>query len=130
MPDNLFLIFNHRFTREQEADAAAALGVKRIIEPPADLQELWGNIPPDLPALDEYLGPLRQWLLAKAAPGDYVLIQGDFGACYILVSFALAQDLVPIYSTTRRVATEEMQSDGSIRLVRNFEHRIFRKYGL
>ncbi|MDR3569711.1 MAG: CRISPR-associated protein Csx20 [Syntrophobacteraceae bacterium] len=130
MADTLFLIFNHQLTREQEADASAALGVKRIIELPADLQELWGNIPPDLPALNDYLWPLREWLLSRAAPGDYVLIQGDFGACCILVSFSIAKGYLPIYSTTRRVASEEMQSDGRIRLVHHFEHRIFRRYGL
>ncbi len=129
MTQNLFLIFNHSFTMEQEADARALLGVSRIIDLPAELKELWGDIPPDLPALGEYLSPFRAWLLSKTRPGDYVLIQGDFGASFLLVSFALARELVPIYSTTRRVAAEEKQDDGSIRVVHNFEHRLFRKYG-
>ena len=130
MAENLFLIFNHQLTREQEADALGGLGTRRIIELPADLRELWGDIPPDLPALGEYLVPFREWLTSEAEPGDFVLVQGDFGACYILVSFALALGCVPIYSTTRRVASEEMQNDGSIRLVHHFEHRMFRRYGL
>ncbi|MDA8308853.1 MAG: CRISPR-associated protein Csx20 [Deltaproteobacteria bacterium] len=129
MPHNLFLIFNHRFTREQEADAAATLGVKRIIEPPADLQDLWGDIPPDLPAIEDYLGPLRQWLVSLAAPGDYVLIQGDFGACFLMASFAFTHGLTPVYSTTRREAVEQVEPDGAVRLTHLFRHRTFRRYG-
>ena len=129
MADNLFLIFNHQFTKEQEADASTSLGVKRIIELPADLRELWGNIPPDLPALGEYLEPLRDWLLSRAAPGDYVLIQGDFGACYLVASFAIAHEFRPVYSTTRREASEQNEPGGAVRITHRCRHRLFRRYG-
>jgi hypothetical protein len=46
-----------------------------------------------------------------------VLIEGDFGACYLMVRFALEKGLVPLYSTTRREAEERYDADGSVRLV-------------
>ncbi|MEA3280185.1 MAG: CRISPR-associated protein Csx20, partial [Thermodesulfobacteriota bacterium] len=61
---------------------------------------------------------------------DYVLIQGDFGACYIMVRFAFEKGFVPVYSTTRREAVEKQQSDGAVKLVHQFKHQVFRKYGV
>jgi hypothetical protein len=124
-----FLIFNHQFTSEQEADARLSLGVKKIVPLPTELQERWRAIPPSLPALRNYLEPFRSWMASQAADGDYVLIQGDFGACYLLVHFALNQGLIPVYSTTQREAEEEILPDGTVRLIHHFEHQIFRRYG-
>ena len=129
MSHTLFLLFNHRFTDVQRSDARKSLGVDRVVDLPHDLQATWSNLPPDEPELDPTLGPIRCWLVSAAEPGDFVLIQGDFGACYLMVRFCLEQGLVPIYSTTERHAQEEVQPDGSIRLVHTFRHRIFRRYG-
>jgi hypothetical protein len=126
----LFLIFNHQITSDQEADARRTLGVKAIVSLPEALQNLWSNIPPDLPKLMDYLRPLRDWLSAQAGAGDHVLIQGDFGACYLMVGFALKQGLIPIYSTTQREAEEERQPDGTVKLTHHFQHNIFRRYGV
>ncbi len=129
MSGTLFLIFNHQFTEKQEGHARMTLGVERIVTLPEDLLELWSQIPPDLPALSGYLEPLQTWLLANTGRGDFVLIQGDFGACHLMVEFAMQYGLVPIYSTTRREAQEEQQADGTVKLTHHFEHRRFRKYG-
>ena len=126
---NLYLIFNHRITLLQEEDARRSLGVQQIVQLPPELKELWNNVPPDLPEIAAYLGPVKQWLAANAETGDFVLIQGDFGACFLMVNFALEKGFVPVYSTTRREAEEEFGQDGSIKLTHRFEHRIFRKYG-
>jgi probable selenium-dependent hydroxylase accessory protein YqeC len=42
-----------------------------------------------------------------------VLIQGDFGACYHVVERAFRLGLVPLYSTTRRIAVEQHLEAGS-----------------
>ncbi|MGV8073749.1 MAG: CRISPR-associated protein Csx20 [Syntrophobacteraceae bacterium] len=130
MSKRLFLIFNHRFTAAQEADALRSLGVETIVYPPTEVADLWRQIPPDMPELREYLKPVREWLAANAVTGDYVLIQGDFGACCLMVSFAEERGFIPVYSTTRRDATEEPQADGTVRLIHRFEHEIFRRYGI
>ena len=127
---NLFLIFNHEITPIQENDARRSLGVKRITDLPPDFKELWRQVPPDLSEISGYLRPVKTWLAKQAAKSDYVLIQGDFGACYIVVQFAFEKGLLPIYSTTRREAIEEYGSDGAVKMVHQFKHQIFRRYGV
>jgi hypothetical protein len=130
MSATLFLIFNHQLTARQRADAHASLAVERFVSLPDHLQQLWRQIPPDMPQINGHLAPLREWLGDNAKAGDYLLIQGDFGACCLMVSFSFEQGLVPIYSTTRREAQEKVQPDGSvITLTHNIEHQIFRLYG-
>lgn len=129
MSYDLFLIFNHHFTPVQEADARASLGVGRIVTMPDDIRRVWGNVPPDLPAIRDYLAPVREWLTENAKTGDYVLIQGDFGATCLMVQFAREQGFVPVYSTTSREAIEEHQPDGSVRMTHRFRHVRFRRYG-
>lgn len=130
MPKSLFLIFNHQFTATQEKDARVSLGVEKIVEMPDEIRELWGNLPPERPDLKGYLEPVRAWLIRNARVGDLVLIQGDFGACYLMVRFACGIGVEAIYSTTSRVAVEEHQPDGSVRMTHHFRHVRFRRYGL
>jgi len=128
MKPSLFLLFNHNITAPQKSDARKDLGVNRIIDLPPDLKTLWRQIPPDLPEIFSYLEPVMEWLGGHAKQNDFVLIQGDFGACFIMVNFAFKRDLVPVYSTTRRDAAEEYDEDGTIRMTHRFQHHIFRKY--
>lgn len=125
----LFLIFNHTFTPEQAEDARQSLGVETIVSMPDAVRDIWGQVPPDRPAIADYLEPVRRWLADQARPRDYVLVQGDFGACYLMVRFAFATDLIPIYATTRREADETVQPDGSVTLTHRFRHVAFRRYG-
>ena len=129
MSNKLILLFNHEITAPQEADARKSLAVKTIVEPPSEIKVIWKRVPPELPAIDEYLEPVKSWLSAQAQRGDYLLVQGDFGATYIMVNFAFEQGLIPIYSTTQREAFEETEKDGSVKLVHQFKHQNFRRYG-
>lgn len=129
MPD-LFLIFNHEITPLQEEDARRSVDVTRIIDLPSDLKTLWSQIPPDLPRICCYLEPVMDWLVSHARENDFVLIQGDFGACFIMVNFAFNRELILVYSTTWSEAVEEHEDDGTIKMVHQFKHRIFRRYGV
>jgi hypothetical protein len=128
MPRSLFLIFNHEITSVQKSDARNSLGVQQIINMPPDLKDLWRQIPPVLPKISAYLKPVKDWLASQAKKNDYVLIQGDFGACFIMVKFAFEIGLIPVYSTTEREAVEEHKEDGTVNLSHQFRHRIFRRY--
>jgi hypothetical protein len=129
MPLNLLLMFNHRLTAAQEADAIASLGIRDIINMPEKLQHRWSRIPPELKEIHGHLKPFEDWLRESAKFGDYVLIQGDFGACYLMVCYAMSQGLVPIYATTRRVAAEDHGPDGTVKMTHHFRHEAFRRYG-
>ncbi|MBN1546783.1 MAG: hypothetical protein JW902_09005, partial [Syntrophaceae bacterium] len=96
---------------------------------PEDLQQIWSNIPPDVPEIKTYLEPIETWLSRQAQKDDYVLIQGDFGGCFLMVNFSLAHDLIPVYSTTERMAVEEGQPNGAVKVTHHFQHQIFRRYG-
>ena len=130
MPSSLFLLFNHKLTPIQERDAFVSLAVKQIKNPPPDLQAMWSQIPPDLPGIEGYLRPIKEWLKGASKQGDYVLIQGDFGACFIMVNFAFSLGLIPVYSTTERVAVERQGDNGTVKLIHQFKHHIFRRYGV
>jgi hypothetical protein len=125
----LFFLFNHTPTAAQYADARRTLGVEHFIEPPEHIQSLWRQVPPEPGCIAEYLAPVNEWLTEQARPGDFLLIQGDFGATYLMVNFALENGLVPIYSTTERQALERHGPDGSVQLSHTFRHCRFRRYG-
>ena len=129
MEMKLLQIFNHTLTSQQEADARERLGVERIVLPPERLQKLWRQVPADLVGIDGYLAPVKDWLAAEGRPGDFVLVQGDFGATWIMVNHAFKLGLVPVYSTSERQAEETITDDGAVKLVHHFRHRRFRRYG-
>lgn len=128
MPD-LLLLFNHSITPAQREDAVQQLGIERIIDPPDDIRTIWSALPPGDEDLVPALESVVTWLDSTADPGDYVLVQGDFGACWLLVRHCLEQGYVPVYSTTERYAAEKHLDDGTVRLVHHFSHVRFRKYG-
>ena len=120
----LFLLLNHSLTQEQIQDLQD-LKVTEII----DLNTgKWGQIPPEMeditPLLQEYFTTLKN----QAQKGDYLLVQGDFGATYQLVNFAKTLGLIPIYATTLRETKEMQNADGSIAKHSVFKHCRFRKY--
>ena len=125
----LFLLFNHQLTMEQEASARQCLGVDRILPPSPEVLAIWSQLPADASGLAPILEPVRNWLTANTSTGDFVLIQGDFGATFLMVIFARKLGLIPIYSTTERQAIEEHKEDGSVHLTHRFLHILFRRYG-
>ena len=124
----MFLVFNHALTREQETQAREIWGVTSIVALPLSLKQIWGQIPADLENISDVILPVQQWLEKEAAKNDVVLIQGDFGATWLLVDFALKAQLIPVYSVTQRDARENIQPDGSIKTTHVFKHRRFRLY--
>ena len=126
---SLFVVMNHRITDAQVKDAAQTLGVEKIVNMPENLKKVWENIPPELPEIRHLLVPFEKWLEGAARKNDVVLIQGDFGVCYLMVNLVLKKGLVPVYATTKREVVEVPQADGSVRTERHFRHVMFRKYG-
>ncbi len=125
--NKMFLLFSHTLTNNQKIDAIESFGIKEFIYLPKDLQELFSNIPNNLENLSEYLNPIKDFLKQHSQKGNFVLIQGDFGATYSLVNFAKSLELVAIYSTTKRVV-QEFEEDGKIIKKSIFEHERFREY--
>lgn len=124
---NMLLIISHTLTSEQKKDARENLGVGDFISLPSVLQQKWSNIPPEFESLREYLKDVFKWIEKVAEKGDFVLVEGDFGATYSVVSYCIDKDLIPIYSTTERKVIEEATNDG-VKTRRVFKHVRFRQY--
>jgi hypothetical protein len=129
LPSILFL-FNHTPTEIQLEDSRRSLGAKTVRLLPAELQNIWSQIAPQLEGISDWLEPIRRWVVENSQQGDYILIQGDFGATYLMVLFAMQRGLIPIYSTTDREVVEELGPEGSVNLVHRFKHVRFRRYGI
>ncbi|WP_428157903.1 CRISPR-associated protein Csx20 [Desulfobacter sp.] len=124
-------MFNHSLSKDQEADAQNIWGRQlHFVGLPAQLKALWSQIPADRKCLFDTLTPFRTWLEKESCPSDVVLIQGDFGATWLMVQHALNNSLVPVYSVTVRQAREEMAPDGTVKNTHFFKHRMFRVYGI
>ena len=125
---DLLVLFNHTLTPSQERDARSSLGINKIVLPTDEIKRVWSQVPPDLETLWDYLAPVRSWLADTASPGDFVLVQGESGATFLVVNFCLENGLIPVYSTTERRAVEEHLSDGGVELRHTFCHVHFRQY--
>ncbi|MEJ5359431.1 MAG: CRISPR-associated protein Csx20 [Desulfobacterales bacterium] len=129
MAPSLLLLFNHEPTPSQLEDAFRTLGVSLVEHPPQEIRRLWQSVPPELERIGGYLKPIAEWVSSVARAGDFILIQGDFGATWLMVNLAFEGGLIPVYSTTERKAVEEAVEDGTVKLSHQFKHVRFRKYG-
>jgi len=124
----VFLLFSHRLTPQQLDELKDKYKVDKIVYLPTELQHIWSNIPPELPSIKHHLQDLLNWLKQNSSPGDLVLVQGEFGAVFILVSFCMKEGLVPIYATTKREVSEKNLDDGTVQVNRKFSHVRFREF--
>jgi hypothetical protein len=126
---SMYLLFSHQLTPDQQQSAENSFGVNRFINPPEWVQTIWSQIPPDAERLEQILLPVKTWLEKHAIKEDMVLIQGDFGATFLMVNHAISLELVPVYATTERQAKEKKMPDGRIKMFHVFNFRRFRMYG-
>lgn len=124
----IFLVFSHQLTKGQMEDAYSTFGVDEFIYLPDDLKKVWASIPPEEESIRFCVDRIAEWIKQNSRKGDYVLIQGDFGATFLLVDFCFESGLIPVYSTTARDADERAFNDGTVKVQRIFRHVRFRKY--
>ena len=120
----MFILISHNLTTEQEKDAKTSLQVDEFIY---IKNNIWQNIPPENENISDLLDDIKKFILKNAKKGDLLLVQGDFGATYILVNFAFQNDLIPIYATSRREVKEKRENEQVV-TIRTFKHIRFRKY--
>ncbi|MBF0234963.1 MAG: TIGR02221 family CRISPR-associated protein [Desulfamplus sp.] len=126
----MLLLLSHSLTSEQIADAKIAFKISEFMEMPDYVKAVWSQIPPDSPNLEEILDPVKAWLQKESSKGDIVVIQGDFGATFLMVGFAMENGLAPVYATTSRKFRESPGKNGIIKMEHLFRHRRFRHYGV
>lgn len=120
----MFILISHNLTPEQEEDAKRDRQVDEFIYVK---NSIWQNIPPENEKISNLLNEIKKSILKDAKKGDLLLVQGDFGATYIMVNFAFQNGLVPIYATSKREVVE-IKKDENITTIRKFRHIRFREY--
>jgi len=125
---DLFLLFNHLLTDSQADQARQELGVENIIVPPKEVSHCWANIPPEPESIRRILEPVLRWIDAQVTVADFLLVQGDFGACHLILDHISGSGITPVYATTRRQAVEQRIDDNTVRLTHTFRHVRFRIY--
>lgn len=122
-----FCLLNHELTQKQISELDEKFGSKEIIYPTKNLSEKWAQISPEK-ANDEIVVKITNWLRnCGAVSGDFFIVQGEFGATFELVDFALKNGLVPIYAASKRIAKESRDGE-KIRREYIFEHIQFKRY--
>lgn len=128
MKKKVFVLFSHNLLEDQIVELKTTYKVTDIVRLPLELQNLWGNIPPEPKSIHKIITPIKHWLAAAASINDFMLVQGDFGVTFNIVNWCLEQGFTPIYATSKRVHKEEYLPDGTIKISKNFKHVQFRKY--
>ncbi|MBQ4013833.1 MAG: hypothetical protein II610_01065 [Treponema sp.] len=121
-----YCLLNHELTQNQLLELKEKFGASEIIYPSEALSKKWSQIPAveklDITVINDVI----EWL-SSAKAGDALIAQGEFGATFMIVDYALKRGLAPLYAVTKRVASE--RREGEI-VSKNyiFEHVCFRRY--
>lgn len=123
----MILLFSHTLSEVQKEDAKESLGVERFLKLSDILQKDWSCVPTKPKSLKVHLSPMKEYLLKSVNKGDIVLIQGDFGATCMMVSFVKSLGGVAVYATSKRDVSEKIIA-GKVLKTSVFEHVRFREY--
>lgn len=118
----LVLLFSHQLTEKQEIDAKESLECNEIIYMTKELKEKWQNLEIERDLID-----FKNFLEEVTTVGDYVLVQGEWGATYEMINYCKEKKLIPIYSSTRREVEEKKEGEAIVKMSK-FVHRGFVKY--
>ncbi|MBD3842082.1 MAG: hypothetical protein IE909_09400 [Campylobacterales bacterium] len=128
MAKKMILLFSHKLNEKQIKIAKDEYAVEDFVYLSTELQQIWSDISPDIISLEQTLEPIKKYIIRILQKDDIVLIQGDFGATYIMVNFIKELDAIPVYATTRRKIEEIIDEDGKTIKKSIFEFRRFREY--
>ncbi|WP_300342409.1 CRISPR-associated protein Csx20 [Fusobacterium sp.] len=118
----LVLLFSHQLTKKQELDAKEGLKCSEILYMPKELKEKWQNL-----GMERELNEFKDFLKEVTTIGDYVLVQGEWGATYEMVNYCKENNLIPIYSSTKREVEEKKEGETIVKISK-FVHRGFVQY--
>lgn len=122
----MITIFSHQLTQPQIQDAQTNLHVDRFLYLPQELQKLWSNVDTEQ-NINHFLLPVKNFIVKNYEEGDSVLIQGDYGASYNLISFCKAKGYKTLYATTKRNSKEIIRNN-TVEKVSYFSHISYKEY--
>ena len=121
----MYILLSHELTKEQYKDAVKSLNVDTFI---TLNNSQWSQIPADVEDISPFLEGVQHNVLQTANIDDVILVQGDFGAVYNIVSFCKKRNIKTFYATTKRDVIEYTDKNGKNVKKSVFEFRRFREY--
>ncbi|MBT3217819.1 MAG: TIGR02221 family CRISPR-associated protein [Proteobacteria bacterium] len=121
-------ITNHRLTPDQVEDARNSMGIKEVLELPPELKEAWATVPLDTAGMLAVVSTVFDWVWNKTSKNDVILVQGEYGATFALVSHLNAAHRRTVHATSKREVTERQNEHDSTETIRHFVHRGYRDY--
>lgn len=126
---HIYILLNHSLTDRQTAELHKTYGDDAVLEyPSAEIKAFWSQVPTEPTLPQNEIDRIVQWL-SHAKPDDVLIIQGEYGATFYLVSLALKRKMKALYAVTKRVNTETREGEKVLRSY-VFEHVCFREYKL
>jgi len=127
MPD-MILLLNHELSENQIKDAVNTFGIKNFIYPPDAIRKIWMGVNPKGDDVTYQLDSVMSWLEYTTKNGDFILVQGEYGAAFFIVDYCFKTGLIPVYATSERQYAERKLIDGSVERKHVFKHIQFRRY--
>lgn len=118
-----YILFSHILLEEQKLELKNEFGCEEIVYLPENLQLLWSNVQEN----DNTSQLFYEFLKTNALENDYVLVQGEWGITYKIVNFCKNNNLIPIYSFSKRISHEEIKNDIIVK-TSYFKHIKFKEY--
>ena len=128
MSNKIILLFSHELTESQTIELKNKYNIQTVIYLPENLQQQWSNIHPDYIDIEEELKNIKTYILQNIDKNTYLLVQGEYGAVYHMVNFAFANNIIPIYSASKRVYESKKIDEDRIENIHYFKHIKFQHY--
>lgn len=123
-----FVLLSHELLPEQVEELRVRFGVGEVVVAEEGLRRDWSLVPADAESVVAWAERFTVWLASGAREGDVVVVQGEAGVSFYVVSWCLDRGLVPVHATTVREVVEEREEAGGVRKVSRFRHVRFRRY--
>jgi hypothetical protein len=124
----MFLLFSHKLTQRQIEEAKLRFKIDEFISLPDKLQDIWSNVPPEGELNDDYLSEIKSFILNSVSEKSYAIIEGDYGSTFEMVCWCFKNNIIPLYSTSKRIFNEFIKGDGTVENKHLFKHINFRLY--
>lgn len=121
-----YCLMNHVLTEGQRNELFVKYACSQVCLPPAELSLAWCAVPVDIVIAKGFFTPFLSWIDSFADDSIFV-IQGEAGASFALVDYAMSHHLTVLHSVTERKAKETRNGEKVFRMY-EFEHVCFRKY--
>lgn len=121
-----YCLLNHKLTENQEKELSEKFHSERIVYPSQAISVMWAQIPVTERVDRKTAQAVVDWL-SDAEEGDMLIVQGEMGITFLLVSYALGRGLVPIHAVSRREETEVCDGESVVKC-HVFRHVCFRRY--